>query len=183
MYPASSTPTEPASLSLLRHNGSGCLLHNCCGPNNCEIYTVLSTVSNPVLRYRSTPRTHFARQLSLFTQVMEAAVIAVPHPKWTERPLLVVVAAPNSSLSRDVMLQFLQVRCMLEPRIKDAETSFASGLRLFYLPCQCYCTDGAECPEMQLLASKRLLVSYTAVMACSSSINMSSQSCADRASF
>ena len=45
----------------------------------------------------------------MFTQVLEAAVIAVPHPKWTERPLLVVVAAANSSLSRDIMLQFLQV--------------------------------------------------------------------------
>ncbi len=41
---------------------------------------------------------------------MEAAVIAVPHPKWTERPLLVVVSAPHSSLSRDDMLSFLQVR-------------------------------------------------------------------------
>ncbi len=41
---------------------------------------------------------------------MEAAVIAVPHPKWTERPLLVVVSAPHSNLSRDDMLSFLQVR-------------------------------------------------------------------------
>ncbi|KAL0026036.1 hypothetical protein WJX79_003492 [Trebouxia sp. C0005] len=40
--------------------------------------------------------------------VMEAAVIAVPHPKWTERPLLVVVSAPNSNLSKDDMLSFLQ---------------------------------------------------------------------------
>ena len=37
-------------------------------------------------------------------------MIAVPHPKWTERPLLVVVSAPDSSLSRDNMLSFLQVR-------------------------------------------------------------------------
>lgn len=43
-------------------------------------------------------------------QVMEAAVIAVPHPKWTERPLLVVVSAPNSNLSKDDMLSFLQAR-------------------------------------------------------------------------
>ncbi|KAA6427017.1 MAG: long-chain fatty acid-- ligase [Trebouxia sp. A1-2] len=42
--------------------------------------------------------------------VMEAAVIAVPHPKWTERPLLVVVSAPNSNLSKDDMLSFLQAR-------------------------------------------------------------------------
>ena len=42
-------------------------------------------------------------------QVMEAAVIAVPHPKWTERPLLVVVPQPKSNLSKDDMLKFLQV--------------------------------------------------------------------------
>lgn len=35
-------------------------------------------------------------------------MIAVPHPKWTERPLLVVVSAPHSNLSRDDMLSFLQ---------------------------------------------------------------------------
>ncbi len=45
-------------------------------------------------------------------QVMEAAVIAVPHAKWTERPLLVVVPAPQSNLSRDDMLSFLQVHSM-----------------------------------------------------------------------
>ena len=42
---------------------------------------------------------------------MEAAVIAVPHPKWTERPLLVVVSALHSNLSKDKMLSFLQVTC------------------------------------------------------------------------
>lgn len=40
---------------------------------------------------------------------MEAAVIAVAHPKWTERPLLVVVPAPGSNLSRGDLLKFLQV--------------------------------------------------------------------------
>ena len=42
-------------------------------------------------------------------QVLEAAVIAIPHPKWTERPLLIVVAAPDSQLSKEDMLNFLQV--------------------------------------------------------------------------
>ena len=37
-------------------------------------------------------------------------MIAIPHQKWTERPLLVVVPAAKSSLSRDDMLDFLQVR-------------------------------------------------------------------------
>ena len=42
-------------------------------------------------------------------QVLEAAVIAIPHPKWTERPLLVVVSAEGSNLTKEDMLKFLQV--------------------------------------------------------------------------
>ena len=42
-------------------------------------------------------------------QVLEAAVIAIPHPKWTERPLLVVVSAPGSNLTKEDVLSFLQV--------------------------------------------------------------------------
>lgn len=45
----------------------------------------------------------------VFDQVLEAAVIAIPHPKWTERPLLVVVAAEGSKLTKEDMLNFLQV--------------------------------------------------------------------------
>lgn len=40
--------------------------------------------------------------------VEEAAVIGVPHPKWTERPLLIIVKAQDSDLSRDKVLTFLQ---------------------------------------------------------------------------
>ena len=36
--------------------------------------------------------------------VREAAVIGVPHVKWTERPLLVVVAAEGAKLDREQML-------------------------------------------------------------------------------
>ena len=39
--------------------------------------------------------------------VMEAAAIAVPHPKWQERPLLVVVTKPGAKLARDEMLRYL----------------------------------------------------------------------------
>ena len=40
--------------------------------------------------------------------VFEAAAIAVAHPKWQERPLLVVVAKPGSTLTRDGMLDYLR---------------------------------------------------------------------------
>jgi len=39
--------------------------------------------------------------------VMEAAAIAVPHPKWQERPVLVVVLKPGAALTRDEMLRYL----------------------------------------------------------------------------
>jgi fatty-acyl-CoA synthase len=42
--------------------------------------------------------------------VAEAAVIAVPHPKWTERPLLVLVLRAGRTLTREEMLEFLRVR-------------------------------------------------------------------------
>jgi acyl-CoA synthetase (AMP-forming)/AMP-acid ligase II len=38
--------------------------------------------------------------------VLEAAVIACRHPKWDERPLLVVVKKPGAELDRDAMLAF-----------------------------------------------------------------------------
>ncbi len=39
--------------------------------------------------------------------VAEAAVIGVAHPKWTERPLLIVVAKQGASLTRDDVLGYL----------------------------------------------------------------------------
>ena len=44
--------------------------------------------------------------------VAEAAVIAVPHPKWDERPLACVVAKPEAEdrLTRDVILDHLRPR-------------------------------------------------------------------------
>jgi acyl-CoA synthetase (AMP-forming)/AMP-acid ligase II len=38
--------------------------------------------------------------------VVEAAVIGVPHPKWSERPLLVVVRKPGHEVSGEEMLAF-----------------------------------------------------------------------------
>src|SRR5262249_28090281 len=42
--------------------------------------------------------------------VQEAAVIGVHHPKWQERPLLLVVRKPAAALDRDEVLAFLGER-------------------------------------------------------------------------
>ena len=39
--------------------------------------------------------------------VAEAAVIGVPHPKWDERPLLVVVKRPDADVTRQDLLDYL----------------------------------------------------------------------------
>ncbi len=43
-------------------------------------------------------------------KVAEAAVIAVRHPKWMERPLACVVVKPGEELSKDEVLDFLRER-------------------------------------------------------------------------
>ena len=40
--------------------------------------------------------------------VAEAAVIGIPHPKWDERPLLVVVPKPGKTPTKDDLLAFMQ---------------------------------------------------------------------------
>ena len=40
-------------------------------------------------------------------EVEEAAVIGVPHPKWTERPLLIVVKKPGTEPDKEALLKFL----------------------------------------------------------------------------
>jgi acyl-CoA synthetase (AMP-forming)/AMP-acid ligase II len=42
--------------------------------------------------------------------VAEAAVIGLPHPKWSERPLLVVVPKPGTSPTREDILAYLAPR-------------------------------------------------------------------------
>jgi fatty-acyl-CoA synthase len=39
--------------------------------------------------------------------VREAAVIAVPHPKWDERPLAVVVVKPGAKVAAEDLREFL----------------------------------------------------------------------------
>jgi len=41
-------------------------------------------------------------------KILEAAVIAIPSKKWTERPLLICVAHEGEQCSKDEVLQFLQ---------------------------------------------------------------------------
>jgi fatty-acyl-CoA synthase len=43
-------------------------------------------------------------------KVLEAAVIAVPHPRWGERPLACVVPKPGVSLAREEILDWLRPR-------------------------------------------------------------------------
>lgn len=40
--------------------------------------------------------------------VTEAAVVGVPHPKWDERPLLVVVRRPGAEVTREELLAFYE---------------------------------------------------------------------------
>lgn len=40
--------------------------------------------------------------------VAEAAVIGVPHPKWTERPILIIILAEGAELTREEMLGWLE---------------------------------------------------------------------------
>jgi fatty-acyl-CoA synthase len=40
--------------------------------------------------------------------VAEAAVIGVAHPKWQERPLLIVVKKKDQDTTRDHVLQYLE---------------------------------------------------------------------------
>ncbi|MET0252239.1 MAG: long-chain fatty acid--CoA ligase [Novosphingobium sp.] len=42
--------------------------------------------------------------------VAEAAAIGVPHPKWDERPILVVIRKPGSEVSCDELREFLRAR-------------------------------------------------------------------------
>jgi fatty-acyl-CoA synthase len=41
-------------------------------------------------------------------KVAEAAVIGIPHPKWDERPLLVIVLKKDQSADKDEILAFMQ---------------------------------------------------------------------------
>ena len=46
-------------------------------------------------------------QIMAHPKVAEAAVIGVPHPKWSERPLACVVVAPGEELTKEEVISFL----------------------------------------------------------------------------
>ena len=49
-------------------------------------------------------------ELMSHPKIKEAAVIGVPHPKWSERPLACVVVKPGETLSRDEVLAHVAPR-------------------------------------------------------------------------
>ena len=64
-------------------------------------------------------------------QVAEAAVIAIPDKKWTERPLLVCVKAEGEKCTKDDMLDFLKPRMSkwwLPGELLQLRHSFMLGL-------------------------------------------------------
>ena len=42
------------------------------------------------------------------TEVAEAAAIGLPHPKWSERPLLIVVKAEGQEADKEELLAFFK---------------------------------------------------------------------------
>jgi fatty-acyl-CoA synthase len=42
--------------------------------------------------------------------IAEAAVIGIAHPKWQERPLMLVVVKPGQKLERESVLHYLEGR-------------------------------------------------------------------------
>ena len=40
-------------------------------------------------------------------EVLEAGVIGIAHPKWDERPLLVVVRKPGSTVSGEQIIEYM----------------------------------------------------------------------------
>ena len=56
------------------------------------------------------PSVRLENEIMAHPAVSEAAVIAVPHPRWQERPLAFVVAMPGETVSGDQIRDFLAER-------------------------------------------------------------------------
>src|SRR6516165_2965496 len=59
------------------------------------------------------------------TGIANCAVIGVPHPKWNERPLLVVVKAPGANLTKAAILDVLPMTATGKISKKDLRAKFA----------------------------------------------------------
>ena len=49
-------------------------------------------------------------ELMAHPAIAEAAVVGVPHPRWSERPLACVVVAPGAELTKQEVLDYLAPR-------------------------------------------------------------------------
>jgi acyl-CoA synthetase (AMP-forming)/AMP-acid ligase II len=84
-------------------------------------------------------------------KVLEAAVVGVPHPKWEERPLLIVVPKTGQTVTRDEILTFLTPR-LAKWWLPDGMTTLTLAIirhhhHQCHHPCvhvllryRCYCT-------------------------------------------
>jgi fatty-acyl-CoA synthase len=88
--------------------------------------------------------------------VAEAAVIGIAHPKWDERPLLVVVLKEGEALSRDQVLDFLRGKLVkwwlpddvvFVDSLPHTATGKLSKLTLRQQLCDYRWPDGATAPE------------------------------------
>ena len=59
-------------------------------------------------------------QIMSHPKVAEAAVIAVPHPRWAERPLACVVLKPGEELGSDELLEYLRDGRLTKWQVPDA---------------------------------------------------------------
>jgi fatty-acyl-CoA synthase len=49
-------------------------------------------------------------ELMAHPKIKEAAVVGVPHPRWSERPLACIVVEPGQSLTKEEVVEFLVPR-------------------------------------------------------------------------
>ena len=55
--------------------------------------------------HRNAPVEATAEEVAAVAKVAEAAVIGIAHPKWQERPILIVVRAAGSEVTKDAVAQ------------------------------------------------------------------------------
>ena len=66
--------------------------------------------------------------------VAEAAVIGISHPKWSERPLLIVVLKPGQTASKQDILAFLQESSAEMQKLARAGKCWDTAEKEFTMP-------------------------------------------------